>query len=77
MRLSIRESHPVLVMKTIEKVDSKISEQILYLNQISNDFHTANSYAGKKEIQSTGQRLETTKNNISKLIKYEKKNCCH
>ena len=56
------------VMNNIKSVDSKLSEQIKYLTQVSTGHpHEGSSYPSQKVLQSAWHRLEHVKTRISEL----------
>ena len=56
------------VMSNIKSVDSKLSEQIKYLTQVSTGHpHEGSSYPSQKVLQSAWHRLEHVKTRISEL----------
>merc|ERR1712141_57800 len=56
------------VMANIKSVDSKLSEQIKYLTQVSTGHpHEGSSYPSQKVLQTAWHRLEHAKSRISEL----------
>ncbi len=56
------------VMASIRSVDTKLSEQIRYLSQVSTGHpHEGSSYPSQKVLQSAWHRLEHVKTRISEL----------
>lgn len=56
------------VMTNIKSVDSKLSEQIKYLTQVSTGHpHEGSSYASQKVLESAWHRLEMVKTRINEL----------
>ena len=57
-----------LVMTSIRSVDTKLSEQIKYLNQVSTGHpHEGSSYPSQKNLWTSWHRLEHVKNRITEL----------
>lgn len=62
------------VMTSIRSVDTKLSEQIKYLNQVSTGHpHEGSSYPSQKNLWTSWHRLEHVKNRITELDRLRQK----
>ena len=61
-------------MTSIRSVDTKLSEQIKYLNQVSTGHpHEGSSYPSQKNLWTSWHRLEHVKNRITELDRSRQK----
>ena len=61
-------------MTSIRSVDTKLSEQIKYLNQVSTGHpHEGSSYPSQKNLWTSWHRLEHVKNRITELDRLRQK----
>lgn len=64
------ENHTQMFLKTLSAVESKLTEQINYLTQVSTGQpHEGSGYASQKVLQMAWHRLEHAKSRVNELEK--------